>query len=121
MLVRQFRPAISSYTLELPAGYVDRRESPWKAVRRELSEETGYACSAVKYVGCLKVAPERVNSRVHVFFGKGARVINGAIRDGGVEVILVTERELRKMITRGDFAAVSGLAIYFLLKYKGVF
>lgn len=40
--VRQFRPAIDAYTLELPAGLIDDGEDPVMAAIRELREETGY-------------------------------------------------------------------------------
>ena len=42
LLVRQFRPAVGSYTIELPAGLVDIDETCEAAALRELKEETGY-------------------------------------------------------------------------------
>src|SRR5260370_24302318 len=42
LLVRQYRPAVDSYTLELPAGHVDAGETPAESAERELLEETGY-------------------------------------------------------------------------------
>lgn len=121
ILVRQFRPAIGAYTLELPAGDVKKEELPEMAVRRELAEETGYACGSVRQTGTFKVSPDRLNSTAHVFFGEGAKATNGKSRDEGIEVVLVTEDEFKEMVFCGDFRSVSGLAIYFLLKHKGFF
>ena len=43
LLVRQYRPAIERFTLELPAGKRDSvTEDTLVAAKRELSEETGY-------------------------------------------------------------------------------
>ncbi|CAD7968481.1 unnamed protein product [Amoebophrya sp. A120] len=44
LLVKQFRPAVNAFTLELPAGLVDhhRNETVTEAALRELKEETGY-------------------------------------------------------------------------------
>eukprot|EP01071_Lankesteria_metandrocarpae_P002297 Lankesteria_metandrocarpae@DN2221_c0_g1_i1.p1 len=42
LLVRQFRPAIGRFTIEMPAGLVDPGESPAAAAFRELKEETGF-------------------------------------------------------------------------------
>ena len=40
--VRQFRPPVDAYTIELPAGLIDAGEPPANAAVREFQEETGY-------------------------------------------------------------------------------
>ena len=45
LLVRQFRPPVNAYTLELPAGLIDAGESASEAALRELREETGYTAT----------------------------------------------------------------------------
>jgi len=42
IIVRQYRPPMQAYTLEFPAGLIDKDETPEKAALRELYEETGY-------------------------------------------------------------------------------
>ncbi len=44
ILIRQFRPALNSYVIELPAGLIDVGEDAISAGKRELIEETSY-CS----------------------------------------------------------------------------
>jgi ADP-ribose pyrophosphatase len=42
VMVRQYRYPVDEVTLELPAGKLDKGESPLTCVKRELHEETGY-------------------------------------------------------------------------------
>jgi ADP-ribose pyrophosphatase len=43
ILIKQFRPALDRYVIELPAGLVETQEDYITAGRRELIEETGYS------------------------------------------------------------------------------
>ena len=70
LLVRQFRPAIGNYSLELPAGYIDEKESPEEAVKRELLEETGFVCDSLVSLGSYKTNSSRINSNYHLFLEK---------------------------------------------------
>ena len=47
LLVRQYRPAVDSYVIELPAGLVEPDESDLAAGRRELIEETGHDADTI--------------------------------------------------------------------------
>ena len=46
-IVRQYRPALESFTWELPAGLAEPDEDPAEGCRRELLEETGYPTRAI--------------------------------------------------------------------------
>lgn len=48
VLVKQFRPALDSYTIEAPAGLIDEGETAEQAALRELKEECGYV-GTVRY------------------------------------------------------------------------
>ncbi len=48
--VRQFRQAVDSVLLELPAGVVEPGEEPAAAARRELAEETGVTGGTLRHL-----------------------------------------------------------------------
>lgn len=53
IFIEQFRPAINSRCIELPAGVVgdhDANEDPKWAVERELIEETGYRAGKIEFL-----------------------------------------------------------------------
>ena len=45
VLIRQLRPAVNKTVIELPAGLIDKGETPKQAGIRELKEETGFIVS----------------------------------------------------------------------------
>lgn len=51
ILIRQFRPPVGKWVVELPAGLIDGDEDPHVAAFRELHEETGYVGSSVLHMG----------------------------------------------------------------------
>jgi len=121
ILVRQFRPAIGMHPLELPSGYLDKKESMEDAIKRELLEETGFVCDSVTYVGPLQVCLSRIDSTHHIFFGKGAKKISAIMDKKEIEEInLVTQDEFEKLIIEKKFLTSSGIATYYLAKIKGL-
>nr|XP_009681297.1 PREDICTED: ADP-sugar pyrophosphatase isoform X1 [Struthio camelus australis]XP_009681298.1 PREDICTED: ADP-sugar pyrophosphatase isoform X1 [Struthio camelus australis]XP_009681300.1 PREDICTED: ADP-sugar pyrophosphatase isoform X1 [Struthio camelus australis]XP_009681301.1 PREDICTED: ADP-sugar pyrophosphatase isoform X1 [Struthio camelus australis]XP_009681302.1 PREDICTED: ADP-sugar pyrophosphatase isoform X1 [Struthio camelus australis] len=66
VLVKQFRPPISGYCLEFPAGLIEENETAESAALRELEEETGYTGEVVECTPALCLDPGLSNSTTHI-------------------------------------------------------
>lgn len=69
-LVEVARIAVGRTLLELPAGTLDRVESPADAAARELAEETGYRAGRVTSLGGLWMSPGILRERMHLFLAE---------------------------------------------------
>lgn len=120
VLVRQYRPAIDSYSIEMPSGYMDSGESTFDAVAREFFEETGYTCRRIVKLGKLKIVPSRINNTVYVFFGDGASLSNACHhKNRETEIVLISKEKLKKEMLSGNYVETAGIAMFFLAEAKG--
>ena len=103
VLVRQFRPAVESVTLELPAGLVDPGTTPEATAIRELREETGYVVDSVRLIGCLKPDTGRLSNRMWVFLATDAVRDAACEPEPGIEVVVMTREQLAHAIADGTF------------------
>jgi len=118
-IVRQFRPALESFTWELPAGMADEGETPAQCCRRELLEETGLTARAVHALGSYSPCTARLSNRIHSFFvdadsGDGSNAL-----DDGIELKLVTPRELSALILGGEFSLQLHIGALLLAGIRG--
>jgi 8-oxo-dGTP pyrophosphatase MutT (NUDIX family) len=119
-LVRQYRPAVESFTWELPAGLVDPGEDASETCRRELLEETGFPALAVHTLGTAAPCTGRFSNRIHSFFVEAGDAAPGHAPEAGIEVKLVTETELAAMIARGEFTSQLHLGAMALAIARGL-
>ena len=102
-IVRQYRPALEQFTWELPAGLVDAGEAVADCCRRELLEETGFPARTVHPLGSYAPCTARLSNRVHSFFVETGPRSEKHPLEAGIEVKLVTLKELASLILSGEF------------------
>jgi 8-oxo-dGTP pyrophosphatase MutT (NUDIX family) len=81
ILIRQFRPPINGFVIELPAGLVDPGESFEQAVRRELIEETGYEAGDVQFLAEGPMSSGASSEILSVYVATGLRHVGIGQRD----------------------------------------
>lgn len=67
MLVKQYRPVIDKKIWELPAGIIDKNETPFQAAKRELEEETGMKAGKIKKMGTFYSSPGFTDELTTIF------------------------------------------------------
>jgi ADP-ribose pyrophosphatase len=102
LLVRQYRLAAQASLWELPAGKVDEGESPLKAAKRELGEETGYKARKWKKLISFFPSPGFLSEKMTIFLA--ADLTAGPphnMEDERIETRWFTAKELKEAIRSG--------------------
>jgi ADP-ribose pyrophosphatase len=115
LLVRQYRPAIETYTLELPSGHVELGESPEEAAKRELLEETGHLANKIEFLGCLAPDTGRLSNRLWCYFAPDVTPIQPKPSfEPGLELVVCSQADLLKSIAESKFDHALNLAVLLL-------
>lgn len=123
-LVRQYRPAIEDYSLELPGGLAENGEDPATSAARELFEETGYQLTRELIpLGCLDPDSGRLENRVWSYFATDIRRASASAwsPESDIEVVMMDKTALRVAIDRGDFKHAMHIATIGLAIMRGCF
>ena len=119
-IVRQYRPALESFTWELPAGLVDPGEDAAACCRRELMEETGFAARTVHALGCYAPCTARLSNRVHSFFAEIDSITERkGVAESGIELKLVSPAQLAEQILAGEFVLQLHIGAVLLAGLRG--
>jgi len=73
ILIKQIRPTIEREIYEIPAGTLEKGETPSSCARRELIEETGFRAGQIRKIGELYLAPGYSTEKIHIFLSRVSR------------------------------------------------
>ena len=119
VIVKQYRPAISDYLYELPAGMIDKGESIEEAAKREIFEETGL--NSKNYELILRPSYTSVGIsdettaivRLDVY---GTISTEHNEDDEEIEVIKLKIDEIEQFVKNHNFSKKSALILLYALK-----
>lgn len=110
VLERQFRYPVGHVVTEIPAGKLEAGEDPLHCAQRELLEETGYRAREWASAGVIHNAAAYSTEGIHLFFARGLTAGASELDDGEfIEVVLLDERHLDAMASRGELTDVKTL------------
>ncbi len=103
VLVRQYRKAVETTLLELPAGTLEPGENPEDCAFRELQEETGYHADALKPLAAFYTAPGYCSEHLYLYLAtdlhRGAAQV---AEDESIEVVLLPLEEAVRLVRQGE-------------------
>lgn len=111
VVVKSWRYPLNSYHLELPAGRLDKNETPLMAAKREFLEETGYKAKKWKSLGWFHLAPGISNQKGYVFLADHLEKEKSAVIDQEiVQVKVIPLTRFRKMLKEKKLTGAPTLA-----------
>ncbi|MEC5384210.1 NUDIX hydrolase [Uliginosibacterium sp. H3] len=115
LVVRQYRYAADTTTLELPGGVIDDGEEPLLAAQRELLEETGYSSTDWSFVCSMFANPARQTNKVHLFLARNVTATGRQNLDEAeeIECSLQTLAAVESAIEGGEFSQALHIASYY--------
>jgi len=119
LLVRQYRLPARSYLWELPAGRLDPGETPLKAAKRELEEETGYRAKKWKKLVRFYPSPGYVGETMTIFLATELTAGEAKpMEDERIETCWFTAKEVEDGIRSGKVIDGKTMIGYFNWKRK---
>jgi len=104
LMVKQYRNALDQFTLEVPAGALDRPNEPGiECAMRELEEETGYRSEKMEWLITIRTTVAFCNERIEIYVAQDLIPSKQNLDDNEfIEVGAYEMSELKEMIYTGE-------------------
>ncbi len=124
ILLEQYRAAVDSWVLEIPAGKIEDGETPEEAAMRELIEETGYRARYLKRIATLWLTPGYSDERIHIFLAKDLEYVGASPERGEIIKLKIMDIDsaLQTLLSSEtiDAKTLAALLLYRELSAKGM-
>lgn len=120
IMVRQYRNASDTYTLEIPAGVFDKPdEDPKACAARELEEEIGYSSDNIEFLYNFYSAIGICNEIINVYVARDLKKTEQNLdEDEFITIERYTVEELIQMILKGEIMDNKSISSILLYKEK---
>ena len=109
-LIKQFRYAVGSEFIELPAGKLDAGEDPEKCALRELEEEIGYRANKIKFLANIHPAIGFTNEIMGVFLAENLeKTEHNRDNDEFLELVPTTLTEALNLVWENKITDVKSI------------
>ena len=120
IMLRQLRPVIKSYIYELPAGTLNKGESPLSCARREIIEETGYAAKKFTLLGKIYPVPGYSTEKILIYRAEGlVKKIRGVELDEVIESRAFSRAEVRRLFRSGSIVDAKTICAFTFCGWLG--
>jgi ADP-ribose pyrophosphatase len=101
VMVKQYRPTLNRYALELPAGSIEEGESPLAAAKRELYEETGFICNRYTLLYKGLTWQSRTNMTFSLYLGLDTQFDHNYKASEDIQVVLIDVTDAKRLFYEG--------------------
>lgn len=118
VLLNQYRHPIKKSGIEVPAGHIDKNETPQQGAKRELLEETGYTSKNIIKIYENHASIGLLNQKLHFFLATDAEKTHeqNLDKDEELTVILKSWEETEKLLEEGHIQDIDSVAAILLVK-----
>ncbi|MGM0805312.1 MAG: NUDIX hydrolase [Bacillota bacterium] len=81
LMVEQFRKPLEKTIIEIPAGKLEKGEDPLECAKRELLEETGFACESMESIGSFYTSPGFADELIHLYYTNTLKIQGDQMTD----------------------------------------
>ena len=120
VLVHQYRPAVSQWLFEFPAGTLEAKEDIFGCAQRELAEETNLAASQWHPLGQLLPAPSFCDEIQYLYVAQGLSATDGELDDDEIiNVVTLSVSEVEQKIADNQIQDNKTLAAFLKARILG--